>query len=1134
MRLHLLLVLLASLMLGFVLAPDDSEAQTNPPTSGDWNIYDTTTISNRRVSLPGSVNVYSNGKLTLNNVDLEFTHASLGGKAFRVRSNAELIMSGGSVTHANSAYTYKFVIESGGDATLDDVVISRMWHNPSTLVGNLEGGLTIRSHTVTITDCTFQYNERVALVISNSNPTIKDTVFEKTGYYTYSRSTSWSTDNLYREAYGIVIIDGAPTISGCVFSDLGDYGTAFNDAGIYSSVYLRLQGHGIYSMRGAPTITGSEFTNIGQQPTGYSVRMFVPKVNRYVYFYFWNEDHRAAIRSIDPTILTVTGCNFTGNFIGYMYYQRMAYGIYQMDGKASIKNCIFLENGGTAIYAQDAEMFVQDVEMHDFTYYGLYLSGQGKVTAKHLTINGTAEARTPRNEYGIYLYRVGGNIDIRQLNITFCYRAIYVSDTAKVDIYDSYINNCTKKVYAQGSRVDLTNVTVQRAEVELGWSAAEVNIWWWLDVIVTWQNNIPVADAFIQIFNESEGLILAKYGGSDGVMPKTRIRQTKLFGSSNAHTSIINSPLKISAYAKTIHSELHSVTFESNTFFQCILTDNLPPNVEVYAPERDHAQNHTTLVLFGIAVDVGSGLDKVEISTDSGESWVLAFGNLTWNLSIDLEESVYDILLRGVDIAGGYDIITIKNVTIDLTKPWLKITQPTIPEDEVIYTNQTTVTIIGEVETGAQVYLNGEELPTQGGQFFTQISDQQEGHNTYEVIAVDLVGNRNITVLNIHQDITAPILLVEHPPEDYVTNDRVLDISGLTEEYVTVMVNGLDVEAEKGLFATPMTLEEGLNLVSIEAVDRAKNHKYVTLWVTYDVTPPEVDMTYPTEDSRVNHSIVVVSGKVDPDVSEVRVNQVPVIIRDGGFAKNFKLSTGSNLIMVDVTDLAGNSISLSYILVLDNDPPELELEGPEDGAFSTKDTIAVSGRVDVGATVTVNDVEVVVAGGYFLYMAPLEETPPGGEPNVLVIRAEDDVGNYVEETVQVYRDTQAPDFFIYGTSPRTSADFINITGTVVEPADVARLTINDIPVQPDRNGYYEAFVPLQMGENTFVVTAVDEAGNQVSKEVTIERAPLKVSDEGILGLGSASWMVLVLFLLIGVTGGMAGLYIIERRKEVLG
>ncbi|UCC92933.1 MAG: right-handed parallel beta-helix repeat-containing protein [Thermoplasmata archaeon] len=1128
--LAIFLALLFGIALAMVLTSDGSQAQTNPPTSGDWNIYDNTVLSNTRVDVPGSIVVYSGGHLTLNNVDLQFQHASFGGKALRVRGNAEFTMTDGSISHTSISYSYQFIVESGATVDLDGVTVRHTWHDSRTsrLNQDLTGGMVIRSHDVRVTDCTFTDMLRVGMTIDNANPDITNSTFTKVDYYTYYKDYNYCD----REAYGIFIINGAPDIEGCTFSELGDYDSAYNDAGSSSSYYcyLRLNGHAIYVLRGAPTITDSLFTEVGRMHTSSSYYTYVPSVGRYVNFYFWRQENRGAIHADDPLMLEVFDCNFTGNYQGYYYYTSQAYGIYQYDGKSSIKRNYFLTNGGGGVYLNEADSVLKDNQMYDFFYYGLYIYGSGVITATNNTWNGTAELRNVRNEAAVYIYSGGSNIDLRLNWITFCQRAFYVTDTSLVNIYDTLVTNCSKKVYANSARVDFYNVTISRGEIELGWSSAEVNIYWKLEVLVTWQNSVPITEAIVQIFNESNGLLKANKVNNQGLMPALTLLQTKVTGTSQGSISLVNSPLKVSAFASAIESKMYTVPFDSNTFFQCIVEDAIAPNVEIYAPSNHHAQNETTVRLFGIAVDVGSGLDGVEVSIDGGDTWQRATGGLTWNISVEMEEGNHDIQVRGVDIAGAMSVYHIRNVTIDLTEPWLIITTPA---KDRFYTNQTTLTIIGQAEIGADVFLNGEELNTTGGSFFTQIHNTQEGNNTYEVMAVDQVGNRNITLINIIQDITPPILLVEFPPEDYVTNDRVLHISGLTESDVTVTIEGLQVEVANGLFTLPMTLKEGMNVIDIQAVDLARNFKFMTLYVTYDISPPEVDMVYPLGDGAVNKSTVTVAGMVEADVDEVLVNQVPVVVRNGQFSKNFKLSEGDNLILIKITDHAGNTIERAYTLTLDTQPPALEVFTPEDLTFVTEESVYVSGRAEVGAVVTLNGEEITVTGGFFAVMHPLEETLPGGDFNEIIVEAIDAVGNTASIELHVWRDTSAPRFAVYEVAESTTNDFINITGGVEDPADVYEMYINDLPVQPSDRGYFEAYVPLDMGVNVFTITARDMAGNEFSQQVTVQRDPKVVSDTGFMGLGDSAWLIMVLCLVVGLFAGLAVLYMMERRKGVM-
>jgi len=49
---------------------------------------------------------------------------------------------------------------------------------------------------------------------------------------------------------------------------------------------------------------------------------------------------------------------------------------------------------------------------------------------------------------------------------------------------------------------------------------------------------------------------------------------------------------------------------------------------------------------------------------------------------------------------------------------------------------------------------------------------------------------------------------------------------------------------------------------------------------------------------------------------------------------------------------------MTYTLLLDISAPELVIDGPEDGTYSTEETVTVHGRVDVGSLLTINEVEV--------------------------------------------------------------------------------------------------------------------------------------------------------------------------------
>ena len=122
------------------------------------------------------------------------------------------------------------------------------------------------------------------------------------------------------------------------------------------------------------------------------------------------------------------------------------------------------------------------------------------------------------------------------------------------------------------------------------------------------------------------------------------------------------------------------------------------------------------------------------------------------------------------------------------------------------------------------------------------------------------------------------------------------------------------------------------------------------------------------------------------------------------------LESGENEIYAIAKDTAGNESRQSnvYKVVIDRKPPKLEVTEPEDNAIIKEEKdkqtfVLVKGKVEEGATVTVNDYQAIVREeGNFEYRLPLTEE---GE-NTIKIVVRDPAGNKttIEKTV-IYKPT---------------------------------------------------------------------------------------------------------------------------------
>jgi len=165
-----------------------TSAQTPPPSSGDWVIDDSTTITGMTVDINGSLIVNDDGQLALANVDLSFQSVASGSVGIIVHTGGSLMINGGSVVSSNSEH-YSFVVENGTFFRMENVTVSDMWHNDAYYPNDIRGGLQIFADNAWLGNCTLTGNDRVAMTIVDADPRIEDCVFERSIYHTYYKYT---------------------------------------------------------------------------------------------------------------------------------------------------------------------------------------------------------------------------------------------------------------------------------------------------------------------------------------------------------------------------------------------------------------------------------------------------------------------------------------------------------------------------------------------------------------------------------------------------------------------------------------------------------------------------------------------------------------------------------------------------------------------------------------------------------------------------------------------------------------------------------------------------------------------------------------------------------------------------------
>lgn len=174
---------------------------------------------------------------------------------------------------------------------------------------------------------------------------------------------------------------------------------------------------------------------------------------------------------------------------------------------------------------------------------------------------------------------------------------------------------------------------------------------------------------------------------------------------------------------------------------------------------------------------------------------------------------------------------------------------------------------------------------------------------------------------------------------------------------------------------------------------------------TEDTTPPPPprvdDLPESTKDFTVD-----VNGSTEEGATVIMIingiKEEVLANKNGRFSKTIELLDGENTVVVYAKDSSGNESKRTdeFVILYDNEPPELEIISPEDGHQtygSSGRQISIEGSTDDNADVTINGRFVVVdKSGKFSFTTTLSE----GE-NEFIIKAEDEANNAIEKTIKV-------------------------------------------------------------------------------------------------------------------------------------
>ncbi|GEM_PF-583509 len=296
-----------------------------------------------------------------------------------------------------------------------------------------------------------------------------------------------------------------------------------------------------------------------------------------------------------------------------------------------------------------------------------------------------------------------------------------------------------------------------------------------------------------------------------------------------------------------------------------------------------------------------------------------------WNGKDNLGQTVGDGRYRVEVTAKGTVRASAQsaNVVVDTVAPTLRLANL----DNAIRVRDANLSIQGLTDADAVVQLQGDAriIPVDKEGQFSLKRQLAEGTNAIELSATDPAGN--ITKIKREAILVTrpPEVKITSPSNDTWTNESLIKIAGVVPAKTLIKVNGQEATiAETGEFQHEVVVQEGDNILRLEATDDVGNKTSQEVIVHRKVKPPVLELNV-ADNAVFQQSDIQVMGKTDVGATVSVGGQAVQVSPLGEFQTTVKLLKGQNELSVIAEDQAGNITKQQRVINYDIMPPESEV-----------------------------------------------------------------------------------------------------------------------------------------------------------------------------------------------------------------
>ncbi len=475
--------------------------------------------------------------------------------------------------------------------------------------------------------------------------------------------------------------------------------------------------------------------------------------------------------------------------------------------------------------------------------------------------------------------------------------------------------------------------------------------------------------------------------------------------------------------------------------------------------------------------------DKIELFVNGSLNQIRNYSGTYTNFTIVLGDGIHNFSVRSNDTLGNVNLTDVRFITIDKINPNLSFLSPT--NNSFL---RSILVNISHIETNSdkmQIFLDGllNETRNYTGTYTNFTVFLGDGHHNITAVVNDSAGNADTKKISLVVDNLLPIIGLQQPvnknysiniPLNWIASDINLD---------KVFFNLDNTQNQTITTNVTFNATEGSHILNIFANDSAGNINSSSISFNVDLTLPEIFISDPKNNSKINKTSVDVNYTVkDSSLESCTLEWKNQTLQTTNIStcQNLTLNMidGIHTIKINANDTAGNQNSSSIILSIDTTIPILKSISPLNNSFLSSSNITINytlqdNEIDKCSIVNTTGQKTLIS-----LCANLTILGIDNQLNNITLIVNDTAGNL--NSTQIF-------FTVDTIVPQLSTSSLPLVLNISRP--IFNLTSNELLISAtlELNGTNETLEgsnstwfkqrKLADGNYTFKIYAVDLAGN---------------------------------------------------------